>query len=110
MASEDSPFQTEANEQELLPRARKRHYQNAFVVQAVRSYLFLSFGMGLVALVLPIALVGLGGYQGHYSISYFYHVVPGPTRDILVGSLWAIGVFLFLFQGLSPVENWLLNL
>ena len=78
-------------------------------MQAVRSYLFLSFGMGVVAFLLPILLLIFGGYAGHYSISYFYHV-PGPARDILVGSLWATGVFLFLFQGLSKVENWLLNL
>lgn len=109
MATDAAAFQTGASKTDLLPWHRKREFQRKFATQAVRSYIFLSFGMGAVALLLPILLLIFGGYGGHYSISYFYHV-PGPTRDILVGSLWATGVFLFLFHGLSSLENWLLNL
>jgi uncharacterized membrane protein len=65
--------------------------------------------MGVIAALLPIVLPLVGGYDGHYSISYFYHVSE-LCRNILVGALWAVGVFLFLFQGLSKKENWILNL
>jgi hypothetical protein len=65
--------------------------------------------MGVIAALLPVVLPLVGGYDGHYSISYFYHV-SDVCRNILVGALWAVGVFLFLFQGLSKVENWILNL
>jgi hypothetical protein len=108
MATETAAFQTRASKSDLLPWHRKREFQRKFATQAVRSYIFLSFGMGIVALLLPVLLLIFGGYTDHYSISFFYHV-PGPTRDILVGSLWATGVFLFLFHGLSRLENWLLN-
>jgi hypothetical protein len=108
MENEAVPFEPSTPRTDLLPWQDKRRFQRIFTVQAVRSYIFLSFGMGLVALLLPILLLIFGGYSGHYSISYFYHV-PGPTRDILVGSLWATGLFLFLFHGLSSLENWLLN-
>jgi hypothetical protein len=94
---------------QLLPWADKTLFQKLFSKQAMRSYLYLSFGMGLVAFLLPFALVASGGYDGHYSISYFYHVGE-VSRNILVGGLWATGVFLFLFQGLSRWENSLLNL
>jgi hypothetical protein len=94
---------------QLLPWADKKIFQTLFSKQAARSYLYLSLGMGLVAFLLPVALVVSAGYDGHYSISYFYHVGE-LSRNILVGCLWATGVFLFLFQGLSRWENWILNL
>lgn len=94
---------------ELLPWADKVRFQKLFARQAARSYLYLSFGMGLLALLLPVALLLAGGYAGHYSISYFYHV-NDLSRNILVGALCATGVFLFLFQGLSRWENMILNL
>jgi hypothetical protein len=91
-----------------LPWAEKQVFRKLFATQAMRSYLYLCLGMALVAFLLPIALVVSSGYSGHYSISYFYHV-GDLSRNILVGCLWATGVFLFLFQGLSRRENWLLN-
>jgi hypothetical protein len=93
----------------LLNRDDKQRFQELFTAQAVRSHLFLSLGMGVIALSLPILLVIAGGYDGHYSISYFYHV-SDTCRNILVGSLCATGAFLFLFHGLSKIENWILNL
>lgn len=92
----------------LLRDDVKARFQNIFIDQATSSYLLLCMGMGLVAFLLPVVLVAAGGYQGHFSISYFYHV-SDLTRNLLVGALWAIGVFLFLFHGLSKLENWLLN-
>ena len=92
-----------------LDWSRKREFQRKFTRQAIKSFILLSFGMGVIAALLPIVLPVVGGYQGHYSISYFYHV-SDLCRNILVGGLWATGAFLFLFQGLSPVENRILNL
>jgi hypothetical protein len=93
----------------LWPWANKRRFQRLFARQALRSYLYLSLGMGLVAFSLPLLLVASGGYDGHYSISHYYFA--GDTaRNILVGSLWATGTFLFLFHGLSNLENRILNI
>lgn len=109
MVSAAPAFQTRATKSDLLPARRKRHFQNVFAVQAVRSYLYLSLGIGIIAVLLPVLLVLAGGYSTHDSISSFYHDQRGPARDIMVGSLCAVGVFLFLFHGLSNKENWLLN-
>lgn len=110
MVSKVAPaFQAGSPKSDLLPAQKKRYFQNVFEAQAVRAYLYLSAGIGLVAVLLPLLLVSVGGYQAHDSISSFYHDSGIPTRDILVGSLCAVGVFLFLFHGLSDLENWLLN-
>lgn len=109
MAYEQAPFDVQDRPEDLLPHTDKRYFQEIFTAQAVKAYLYLSFGMGIIAFLLPILLVAAGGYDGHYSISYFYHV-SDACQNILVGSLCATGVFLFLFHGLSDVENWILNL
>lgn len=110
MISKVTPaFETASPKSDLLPAQKTRYFQNAFEAQAVRAYLYLSLGIGLIAVLLPVLLVVAGGYQNHDSISSFYHEANGPARDILVGSLCAVGVFLFLFHGLSKLENWLLN-
>jgi hypothetical protein len=103
-----APYETGRDERDLLNWEDKARFQKIFTTQAIRSYVYLSLGMGLVALLMPIALVVAGGYLGHFSISFFYHV-SDLTRNILVGCLWAEGVFLFLFHGLSRLENWILN-
>jgi hypothetical protein len=109
MASTTSPFKPAASQSTYLNWQDKRRFQRQFTAQAVRSYVFLSLGMGVVAFLLPIALVVFGGYAGHYSISHFYWV-PQTPRNIMVGALWATGVFLILFHGLSKLENWTLNI
>ena len=109
MAIATSAFKTSTPKDHLLTAQNVRRYQRLFEAQAVRSYLYLSLGIGLIAVLLPIWLVIAGGYQTHDSMSSFYHDAVGPARDILVGSLCAVGVFLFLFHGLSKLENWLLN-
>jgi hypothetical protein len=108
MAKAVTPFEIRRDDRDLLEWKDKRRFQRIFTRDAVRSYLVLSFGMGLLALSLPFLLVAIGGYDGHYSISYFYYVNE-LARNVLVGILWAIGVFLILFHGLSSLENWLLN-
>jgi hypothetical protein len=109
MTTEVSAFDAEDVERGLLPLPEVRKYQRIFEAQATRSYLYLSLGIGLLATAFPILLIISGGYSGHDSISSFYHDEMQPSRDILVGCLCAIGVFLFLFHGLSKKENWLLN-
>lgn len=87
----------------------KRRFQRKFRHQAIRSYIFLCIGMGVVALVLPVLLTLAGGDGLHRSISHYYHA-SDTARNILVGSLWATGTFLIMFQGLSWGENWTLNM
>jgi hypothetical protein len=109
MASVSSTFHPRAGNQGLLPLKEESHYQRLFEEQAARSYLYLSLGIGVIAILLPIVLMLVGGYDKHDSMSSYYTSDVHSSRDILVGSLCAVGVFLFLFHGLSKVENWLLN-
>ena len=108
MADAASAFLTRPKDHLLTPQELRR-FQRSFEAQAVRSYLYLSLGIGLLATALPVLLVIAGGLETHDSISSFYHEKVGPARDIMVGTLCAVGVFLFLFHGLSDRENWLLN-
>lgn len=91
----------------VLEPGQQPRFQRQYLNQASRSFVWLSTGMGLIAMFLPIILVAIGGYTGSWSISYFYHVPA--TRDVLVGSLCALGVFLVVFQAFKPATNWLLN-
>ena len=86
---------------------RKDAYRKDFSRHANLAFLIKSFGIGVTALAVPIVLPLVGGYAGHYSISYFYHVAA--TRDLFVGLLWALGLFLVLFQGFGRAENLLLT-
>ncbi len=108
MTDQETPFRSEDGAPELLPPAHKQKFQRIFATQAVRSYLFLSLGMGLMAFFLPILLIAVAHYHDHFSISYFYYT-GDPSRNIFVGFMYAIGVFLILFHGLSNIENWILN-
>ncbi len=65
----------------------------------VRSYLFLRKGVGIIGVALPFVLI-IGkiilespGISGSIS-SYYYSVM----RDVFVGSLWAIAVFLICYR------------
>ncbi len=66
----------------------------------VRSYLFLRKGIGIIGVALPIVLIfgtmilerRLGILD---SMSAYYQSV---MRDVFVGSLWAIGIFLICYQ------------
>jgi hypothetical protein len=66
----------------------------------VRSYLFLRTGIGIIGVALPIVLIfgriilerRLGILD---SMSAYYQSV---MRDVFVGSLWAIGIFLICYQ------------
>jgi hypothetical membrane protein len=109
IAGVDSLFQEDSRQHGLLDRGRKRQLRKFYVDRAMRSHLFLSAGMGVVAAALPVLLLFFG-WDSHGSISHYYYD-PGPAaRNILVGSLWATGMFLILFRGLSSVENHFLRL
>jgi hypothetical protein len=110
MANVPTAFETGTSKAGWLKADDQKHYQRIFETQAARSYLYLSLGIGLIAALLPILLMLAGGYRDHDTISSYYTKEVWPSRDILVGSLCAVGVFLFLFHGLSKWENWLLNL
>jgi hypothetical protein len=65
-----------------------------------RSYLFLRRGIGIVGVALPFVLIlGRMLLERHLgildSMSAYYASV---MRDVFVGSLWAIGIFLICYQ------------
>lgn len=74
----------------------------------VISYLMLRNAIGIIGILLPFVLVfGNMLYRGFVledSISSYYYTV---MRDVLVGSLCAIGVFLFSYKGYDdPSPAW----
>lgn len=75
------------------------------------SYLALRQAIGFLGIALPF-LVSLGallifrtGFQG--SISGYYYT---GMRDVFVGVLWAIGVFLFSYKGYAREDDWAGNI
>jgi hypothetical protein len=64
------------------------------------SYLTLRRGVGMIGIALPFVLaIGDLLLQGHglqSSISSYYYTV---MRDVFVGALWAIAVFLWTYKG-----------
>jgi hypothetical protein len=66
----------------------------------VRSYLFLRRGIGIIGMALPFVLViGTMILERHLGFSdsmsaYYYSVM----RDVFVGSLWAIAIFLICYR------------
>ena len=75
----------------------------------VLSYIGIRRAIGISGLALPVAL-GPGGwllgipFQDNMS-SYYYT----PLRDVFVGTLCAIGIFLFCYRGHDAIENWTAN-
>lgn len=70
------------------------------------SYLALRKGIGAIGIALPFVLAfgkRLAGDPGiEPSVSDYYYTV---MRDVLVGSLCAIAVFLFSYRGYEPADN-----
>jgi len=75
------------------------------------SYFNLRIGMGIIGIVLPILLwliALLIEKQGLLpSMSAYYHTI---SRDVFVGSLFAIGAASYLYKGYSTAENIAMNL
>lgn len=75
----------------------------------VVSYIAIRRAVGLSGLLLPIVL-GLGGLAIGIpiqdNISSYYHT---PMRDIFVGTMSAIGIFLLCYRGVDWIESWTAN-
>ena len=70
------------------------------------SYLALRKSIGVIGVALPFVLalgaVAAGSAGIQRSVSAYYYTAMG---DVLVGSLCAIAVFLFTYQGYEPKDN-----
>ena len=75
-----------------------------------QTYISLRIGMAVIALLLPILLIAGSWWSSKVafqeSISAFYHT---GMRNLFVGSLCAVGSFLYLYKGFSERENIALN-
>ena len=86
------------------------------------TYISLRRGLAVLAFLLPVVLVGWGycfehiPIQGSMSNYYFAFVAKTPPlrefpmRVWFVGTLFAIGFFLYLYKGFSRTENIMLNI
>jgi hypothetical protein len=76
----------------------------------VLSYLDLRRAIGGVGLLLPILLGPMGwlifGIGIQDNMSNYYHT---QLRDVFVGCMCAIGIFLFCYRGYDWVESWTAN-
>ncbi len=77
----------------------------------VVSYLSIRRAIGVVGLLLPILLGPFGWLVFRITIqdnmSSYYHT---PLRDVFVGAMCAISVFLFCYRGYDWIESWTANL
>ena len=75
----------------------------------VMSYLGVRRAVGISGLLLPVAL-GPGGWllgvPFQDDLSSYYHT---PLRDVFVGTVCAVGVFLLCYRGHDRAENWTAN-
>lgn len=76
----------------------------------IKSFLFLRRWIGIVGVTLPIVLiagVALTSGQLLSSISASYH---SDLRNVFVGGMCAVGVFMIFYRGVDPWENAFSNL
>lgn len=80
------------------------------------TYLTLRYAIAITGALLPLLVYGVGAAKGvplQDSISAYYWASPhgqnAPSRDWLVGSIFAVAGFLYLYKGFSKAENVLLN-
>ncbi len=83
------------------------------------TYFSLRAGLALLAFAMPVALYLYGKYRHGLDLqpsmsAYFWAAAKDqcatfPMRTIFVGFLFAIGVGLYVYKGLTPLENSLLN-
>ena len=78
------------------------------------TYFGLRLGIVIASALLPIVLFFggwlRGGLELQPSISDYYFAGGGVMRDWFVGTLCAVGVFLYLYKGFSDRENVALNI
>ena len=77
----------------------------------VLSYLDIRKSLGILGLLLPVLLGPVGwlifGVGFQENMSSYYHT---PLRDLFVGVMCSIGIFLFCYRGYDAIENWTANL
>lgn len=77
----------------------------------VVSYLGIRRAIGIVGLLLPILLGPVGWLVFSIDIqdnmSSYYHT---PLRDVFVGAMCAMGIFLFCYRGYDWIESWTANI
>ncbi len=75
------------------------------------SYLGIRRSLGFIAFLLPLVLGPVGlfvlGIDIQANMSSYYHT---PLRDVFVGAMCAMGIFLFCYHGYDSLENWTGNL
>ena len=73
----------------------------------VVSYLGVRRAIGAIGLLLPVVLGPAGwlafGIEIQDNMSSYYHT---SLRDVFVGAMCAIGVFLFCYRGYDWIERW----
>jgi hypothetical protein len=74
-------------------------------IAKVFDYLALRLLVGVIAMAMPI-VVTLFAAQFPPSISASYHT---PSRDLFVGMLFVVGVFLFAYKGHTVYQEWAAN-
>ncbi|GAA4473260.1 hypothetical protein [Novipirellula rosea] len=77
----------------------------------VLSYMGIRRAIGVSGFLLPIVLGPVGwlffGIDFQDNISSYYHT---GLRDIFVGTMCSIGIFLFCYRGYDRIESWTANL
>jgi hypothetical protein len=77
----------------------------------VLSYIGVRRAIGMTGFLLPILLGPVGwlvfGVSIQDNMSSYYHT---ELRDVFVGTMCAIGIFLYCYRGYDWVENWTANL
>jgi hypothetical protein len=76
----------------------------------VLSYRQLRLYVGLIGVLLPLVLVianWIDGYGLQPSLSGYYYT---PMRNIFVGALWGIGVFLVAYNGYDRADGIITNI
>ncbi|MEQ1903785.1 MAG: hypothetical protein ABL888_06350 [Pirellulaceae bacterium] len=93
-----------AREQALISRNPHAH-------SVVMSYLGIRRSLGMLAFLLPVVLGPFGylvlGIPIQENMSSYYHT---PLRDVFVGVMCAMGIFLYCYHGYDTLENWTGNL
>lgn len=77
----------------------------------VVSYLDIRRAIGVIGLLLPMMLGPVGwfvfGIEIQENMSSYYHT---DLRDVFVGAMCAIGIFLFCYRGYDWIERWTANI
>ena len=97
-----------------FPRTRHEKWmleRHPHAHSVVMSYLGIRRSLGSLAFLLPLVLGPFGylvlGIEIQDNMSSYYHT---PLRDVFVGAMCAMGIFLFCYHGYDAVENWTSNL